>query len=193
MWHLPQWRHWDGALGMQLIDALLDLCSEITQPIIAIDGPAGAGKTTLAHDIKLALAQRYSVTEIHMDDLYDGWDNALTHQLTDVLTNLVAAHKKSAAISLSTYDWRAGAFSPVAEIEKSELLILEGVGSGQMAVRDSLAALIWIDIEESEGLARVIARDGKEIESQMRKWLATQEQHFLSEGTQNAADFVLTT
>jgi len=60
-------------------------------------------------------------------------------------------------------------------------------------VRDSLAALIWIDIEESEGLARVIARDGKEIESQMRKWLATQEQHFLSEGTQNAADFVLTT
>ncbi len=178
---------------MQLIDALLDLCSEITQPIIAIDGPAGAGKTTLAHDIKLALAQRYSVTEIHMDDLYDGWDNALTHQLTDVLTHLVTAHKKSAAISLSTYDWRAGVFSPVAEIEKSELLILEGVGSGQMAVRDSLAALIWIDIEESEGLARVIARDGKEIESQMRKWLATQEQHFLSEGTQNAADFVLTT
>ena len=118
--------------------------------VIAIDGPAGAGKTTLAHDIKLALAQRYSVTEIHMDDLYDGWDNALTHQLTDVLTNLVAAHKKSAAISLSTYDWRAGAFSPVAEIEKSDLLILEGVGSGQMAVRDSLAALIWIDIEESE-------------------------------------------
>ena len=57
MWHSRQWRHWDGALGMQLIDALLDLCSEIIQPIIAIDGPAGAGKTTLAHDIKLALVK----------------------------------------------------------------------------------------------------------------------------------------
>lgn len=178
---------------MELISALLDLCKDTTQPIIAIDGPAGAGKTTLAHDIKLALAQRYSITEIHMDDLYDGWDNALTDQLTDVLTHLVAAHKKSAAISLSTYNWQAGAFSPVAEIEKSELLILEGVGSGQMAIRDSLSALIWIDIDESEGLARVLARDGKEIESQMRKWLATQEQHFAGEGTQNAADFVLTT
>ena len=178
---------------MDLIDALLDLCKEDSQPVIAIDGPAGAGKTTLAHDIKLALAQRYVITEIHMDDLYDGWDNALTHQLSDVLTHLVTAHKESSAISLSTYDWHAAAFSPVTEFEKSELLILEGVGSGQMAIREFLSALIWIDIDESEGLARVLERDGKEIENQMRKWLATQEQHFRREGTQNAADFVLTT
>lgn len=178
---------------MDLIDALSDLCKDISQPIIAIDGPAGAGKTTLAHDIKLALAQRYSISEIHMDDLYDGWDNALTAQLTDVLTHLVAAHKKSDAISLSTYDWHKGEFSPATQLERTELLILEGVGSGQISIRDSLAALIWIDIEDSQGLARVLERDGREIEGQMKKWLSTQEQHFRDEGTQNAADFVLTT
>jgi uridine kinase len=178
---------------MDLIDALSDLCNGVAQPIIAIDGPAGAGKTTLAHDIKLALAQRYTVTEIHMDDLYDGWDNALTPHLTEVLTHLVAAHKKSAAISLSMYNWHQGEFNPEVAIEKSELLILEGVGSGQMAIRDSLTALIWIDIEDSQGIARVLGRDGFEIENQMRKWLTTQEQHFLVEGTQKAADFVLTT
>jgi uridine kinase len=178
---------------MDLIDALSDLCKSTTQPIIAIDGPAGAGKTTLAHDIKLALAQRYSITEIHMDDLYDGWDNALTPHLTEVLLHLTNSHKKSAAISLSTYNWQEGAFNPAAVIEKAELLILEGVGSGQMAIRDSLAALIWIDIEESQGMARVLERDGNDIEKQMRKWLTTQEQHFLTEGTQKAADFVLTT
>jgi hypothetical protein len=42
-------------------------------------------------------------------------------------------------------------------------------------------------------MARVLERDGNEIENQMRKWLSTQEQHFRDEGTQNAADFVLTT
>jgi len=178
---------------MDLIDALSDLCNGVAQPIIAIDGPAGAGKTTLAHDIKLALAQRYSITEIHMDDLYDGWDNALTPHLSEVLTHLTDAHKKSASISLSLYNWQEGAFNPAIEIKKSELLILEGVGSGQMAIRDSLAALIWIDIEDSQGMARVLERDGIEIENQMRKWLTTQEQHFLAEGTQKAADFVLTT
>ncbi len=178
---------------MDLIDALSDLCKDVSQPIIAIDGPAGAGKTTLAHDIKLALAQRYSITEIHMDDLYDGWENALTSQLTDVLTHIAKAHKDKKSLSLSTYNWLAGEFNPATEIEKSELLILEGVGSGQMAIRDSLAALIWIDIEDSQGMARVLERDGNEIESQMKKWLSTQEQHFRDEGTQNAADFVLTT
>ena len=84
---------------MELIAALLDLCKDTSQPIIAIDGPAGAGKTTLALDIKLALAQRYSITEIHMDDLYDGWDNALTSQLTEVLEHVVKSHKNCAPIT----------------------------------------------------------------------------------------------
>jgi uridine kinase len=178
---------------MDLIDALSDLCKDVSQPIIAIDGPAGAGKTTLAHDIALALAQRYTITEIHMDDLYDGWDSALTPQLTDILTYIVSAHKNSSPISISTYNWHESAFNPATEIEKSELLILEGVGSGQTAIRDSLAALIWIDIQDSQGMARVLKRDGSAIENQMSKWLSTQEQHFRHEGTQNAADFVLTT
>jgi uridine kinase len=178
---------------MDLIDALFDLSKQVTQPIIAIDGPAGAGKTTLAHDVALALASHYSVAEIHMDDLYDGWDNALNSQLSDVLSHIVSSHKNSQPISISTYNWHENLFNPVTEIAKSELLILEGVGSGQMAIRDSLAALIWMDIEDSQGMARVLERDGNEIESQMRKWLSAQEQHFRNEGTQKAADFLLTT
>lgn len=178
---------------MDLIDALLDLCNEIEQPVIAIDGPAGAGKTTLAHEISLALASRYSITEIHMDDLYDGWENALTNRLSDVLTHIVSAHKDRKDFSLSTYNWNENRFNPALEIKAADLLILEGVGSGQMAIRDSLSALIWMEIEDSQGLTRVLARDGKEIENQMRMWLATQEQHFRAEGTQNAADFILTT
>lgn len=178
---------------MDLIDALFDLCKQSTQPIIAIDGPAGAGKTTLAHDLALALASHYSITEIHMDDLYDGWNNALTPQLTEVLSNVVDSHKHKKPFSLSTYNWHEERFNPPSQIDESELLILEGVGSGQQAIRDSLSVLIWIDIEDLQGLKRVLARDGEVIENQMRKWLATQEQHFRDEGTQKAADFVLTT
>lgn len=178
---------------MELIAALSDLCKDVPQPIIAIDGPAGAGKTTLAHDIALALARRYSITEIHMDDLYDGWEKALSPQLTDVLKDLVCAHKASTPISISMYNWNVGNFSPATLLKESELLILEGVGSGQLAIRDSLSVLIWIDIEDLQGMTRVLERDGLAIETQMHKWLVTQKQHFASQGTQNAADFVLTT
>jgi len=160
--------------------------------IVAIDGPAGAGKTTLANRLKENI-QDSSIEIVHMDDLYDGWDNALSTQLTETLLHIAHSHKNAQRISLSTYDWNSGSFLPATELAQSELIIFEGVGSGQLAIREYLSALIWIDIDESEGLARVLARDGKEIEGHMKEWLATQEQHFRKEGTQNAADFVLTT
>ena len=54
--------------------------------IIAIDGPAGAGKSTLASRIQSGLD--YSkVAVVHMDDLYAGWENALTSTLTRTLEN----------------------------------------------------------------------------------------------------------
>lgn len=178
---------------MDFIDALLDLCKSDKQPIVAIDGPAGAGKTILASTLSMALASHCSVTQIHMDDLYDGWDNALSEHLTSVLSYIRDTHKKAEEISLSTYDWNSGRFNPPTSQKKSELLILEGVGCGQRAIRTSLAALIWIDIDEVHGLERVLQRDGIAIENEMKKWLTTQEQHFAAEGTQKAADFVLST
>jgi uridine kinase len=78
------------------------------------------------------------------------------------------------------------------EIPQAELLILEGVGSSQLKVRPYLSASIWIDIDANKGLGRVIARDGEAISHPMQNWLNLQEQHFLANDSQNAADFVLT-
>ena len=178
---------------MDLISALLDLCKGSERPIIAIDGPAGAGKTTLASNIHLALYPNYSSTIIHMDDLYNGWDIALSSELTDVLSYIAQAHSQCQPISLSKFNWADSTFSPAEAIDDAQLIILEGVGSGQSAIREYLSALIWIEIDESKGLSRVLERDGEGIRNQMQKWLMTQEQHFALEKTENAADFVLTT
>jgi uridine kinase len=178
---------------MQLTAALLDLCKEQSKSVISIDGPAGAGKTTLAQNLALALSLEMKVQVIHMDDLYDGWDNALGLQLTETLRHIVATHQGGKEVSFSRFDWATSSFNDAQTIPAADLIILEGVGSGQSAIRDDLAALLWIDIDHAEGLKRVISRDGESIESQMNKWLSQQEQHFAHEGTQNAADFVLTT
>ena len=178
---------------MDLICALLDLCKGSERPIIAIDGPAGAGKTTLASNIHLALYPNFTSTIIHMDDLYNGWEKALSVELTEVLSYIAQAHSQSQPISLSKFNWAESAFSPAEAIDDAQLIILEGVGSGQSAIREYLSALIWIDIDESKGLSRVLERDGEGIRNQMQKWLVTQEQHFALEKTENAADFVLTT
>lgn len=178
---------------MQLTDALFDLCNTSTQPIIAIDGAAGAGKTTLASHLTAALSLRYKVTTIHMDDLYNGWDNAFDHHLTDSLVLAAQSHKEAIQYSLRYFDWSQNHFREPAEITPCELLILEGVGSSQRAVRPFLNASIWIEVDPTIGLNRVLARDGDQISPQMQRWLTAQEQHFLNEGSAGAADFVLTT
>ena len=178
---------------MQLIEALLDLCSSKERPIIALDGPAGAGKTTLAHEIYLAISPKMSVTVIHMDDLYDGWDNALSADLTKVLRYLTEQHMQARPAKIRRYNWSNSSFEDSEEIALSDLLILEGVGSGDRAIQDDLAALIWIDIDPDIGVNRVIDRDGAQVADQMRKWLGTQQKYFSQHSTREKADFILTT
>ncbi len=72
-------------------------------------------------------------------------------------------------------------------------MLLEGVGSGQSAIRSELTALIWIGVDEKVGLERVLERDGDYISNQMQRWLTKQAQHFLLEKTEESADFSLTT
>jgi len=178
---------------MDLIGALLDLCKTVDRPIIAIDGPAGAGKTTLASNLQLVLYPQHTARVIHMDDLYDGWDNALTEHLSDVLISITTSHRAGKEISYSPYDWLQRSFLPPQTFPSTDILILEGVGSGQRAIRNSLTALIWMEIDIASGFERVVQRDGELIKDEMKKWLRTQEQHFSVEGTDKAADFVLTT
>ena len=176
---------------MQLTDALFDLCKAEKRPIVAIDGPAGAGKTTLAEHLSAALSLKYKVHTLHMDDLYNGWENAFDHHLSDSLALAAKAHQKSEKYSLATFNWGLNYFNSPHEIPQAELLILEGVGSSQASIRPYLVASIWIDIDAEAGLVRVLNRDGNAISTQMQNWLRIQEQHFHDNDSQNAADFVL--
>jgi len=178
---------------MELIAALSDLCKEQARPIIAIDGPAGAGKTTLAHEIFLALSKSMSIQVIHMDDLYAGWEKALTEDLTKILRYLVDQHLQKTPAKIQRYNWGASSFGESEVLPVADLLILEGVGSGDKEIQDNFAALIWMDIDPADGLKRVINRDGEQVAEQMQKWLTTQEKYFLQHSTREKADFILTT
>ena len=178
---------------MELTAALFDLCKSEQRPILAIDGPAGAGKTTLAEHLAAALSLKYKVQIIHMDDLYNGWFDAFDHHLTEALAAISRAHKRKEKISISRYNWHDGAYSAAAEIPQADLLIFEGVGSSQSAIRESLSAAIWLEIDREQGLERVIARDGAANSSEMNQWLLLQEEYFNREDCENSADFILTT
>jgi Ni2+-binding GTPase involved in maturation of urease and hydrogenase len=178
---------------MELIAALADICKTSDQPIIAIDGPAGAGKTTLAATLSLALAKEFTITVIHMDDLYAGWDDALGKALTDSLTWITSSHKAKRDLIFTPFNWLQNNFDPPHHCASTSLLILEGVGSSQVAVVEFLSTSIWIDLDPIAGFQRVIERDGDQISESMTGWLDHQGQHFARDRTKERSEFILST
>ena len=160
--------------------------------LVAIDGPAGAGKTTLAAQFQRDFSKVKSVSTIHMDSLYAGWDNVFEERLTSTLAMIVSEHNALRPFTIEIFNWKSMAFDSFLTIEPTDILIIEGVGAGQKIVRDGGAITYWLDIEPSVGLERVLKRDGYEIESQMRQWQSDQEEHFARDLTRNHAHYILT-
>lgn len=182
---------------MELVAVIENLLAEPARcgstHVIAIDGRAGAGKTTLANELALALSLRREVSVIHLDEIYAGWDLALTQTLTDSLSHIVQSLAAERTASVPIYNWHLGEFDSRREISPCDLIILEGVGSAQRVVRDMATTTIWIDIEPNAGLERVLDRDGLAIEEEMKRWQIREEAHFLTEQTRENADFILST
>jgi len=173
----------------------LNLLSELREVksdepfIIAIDGPAGSGKTTLAQKL---LDDLSDAQVIHMDDLYDGWSDPLSVKLTSgVISQLFEPLVMKLPIKYQCFDWKLNRFDSIKSIYQSRYLIIEGVGSGQKSFDKYLNILIWIQIDPQVGFNRVIARDGEQVRTEMLKFLDDQNIHFLAELTEFRADYTL--
>ena len=158
--------------------------------LIAIDGRAGAGKTTLAASFYEELSVDKTVAVIHMDDLYNGWENALSERLTQTLESIVKSHQSKVAFEIDIFNWKSMSFDSKRVINPVDILILEGVGAGQKVVRDAGATLYWLDIDAEVGIQRVLNRDGNQIASQMKQWQIAQEIHFLRDKTRENAEHI---
>ena len=158
--------------------------------LITIDGPAGSGKTSLASLIESSLTSTgEKVFTIHMDDLFDGWKNALSYSLQDRILAIIKEAKQSSQITVPQYNWEQAAFGEPLTIPTPETLILEGVGSGQSAVREFVDISLWLDCPSEIALSRAIARDGVELSELLKRWQLQEAAHFLLEKTESAADY----
>jgi uridine kinase len=160
--------------------------------LYAIDGPAGAGKTTYAAQLEAELLVNATVKTIHMDDLYNGWDNALSNPLSEILDRISTAHLAGRECVIKKFNWSTMQFDSEEIITPTDFLIIEGVGAAQQIVRESGAITYWLDIEAEIGLQRVLARDGAHIEVQMRQWQIDQDKHFARDETRENCEFKLT-
>ena len=168
---------------------LPSLVGNVGVTLLAIDGPAGAGKTTLAAKLEAEYSVHSTVHVVHMDDLYDGWDNALGQYLTDTLQMISSAHLARESCTIKLFNWHLMEFDREEVIVPTDYLILEGVGAAQEIVRKAGASTYWLDIDADTGLQRVLARDGAHIEKEMRQWQIQQSIHFAADKTRENCEF----
>jgi uridine kinase len=172
-----------AALSEQILQSP-KLCGNVT--LVTIDGPAGSGKTTLAH----ALAHRLPHAQvIEMDGLYNGWINALESQLWDRVEQLILQPlSQGRAAQYETFNWSSNTFDTSAHLEPTDVVILEGVGSSHPSVKALSSLNIWISAPDELLLDRVLNRDGSHLRDQMLAWQVAEREYFTQFSIETNAD-----
>jgi uridine kinase len=175
------------------IETYLDLAARIrTLParaggtrVIAVDGPAGAGKTAFAARLAAALG----APTVHLDDICPGWSglrDAAPRLVEWVLAPLVAG----AGGRYHKYDWDRDRYAEWHEVPAAPILIVEGVTSGSKAITPYLTFLIWVSAPAAVRIARGIERDGG-YRSRWEAWSREEEKVFAADETRERADLCI--
>ena len=129
---------------------------------------------------------------IHMDDMYQGWDNALTAAImTKIMTQVLEPIGQSETAIYKKFDWINNTPGDLAEIAAPEVLIIEGVGAAAEQLRQFASLAIWIEVAAEIGYARVMKRDGDQISTQMQLWQQQERSWHQLDGTKSACDLWL--
>lgn len=156
--------------------------------LVAVDGPAGSGKTTLAGAIAGELA---GTAVVHMDDLYLGWDTDFAEVHDRIRDQLVTPLSDGRAARYQRYDWHAGRLRDWVDVPVPPVLVLEGVASGARDLDDVRSLLVWIEAPEQLRIRRGVERDGPAVLPQWLTWMQHEATEHARQDTRARADIRL--
>lgn len=175
---------------------ILELEEQKTTPIIAIDGRAASGKTTLAKLIGEAYfaTNQSTLRIVHMDDLYPGWEglragSAYLH--SQILLPLRAGKKANWQI----WDWstsqRGNSLEPGngwRQFGPGVPLVVEGCGSISRLTRDLIDLAIWLEAPMEIRKSRWVQREGAETGQYWGLWQSQEDEFYQAEQSVSLAD-----
>ena len=154
--------------------------------IVVIDGPAGSGKTTLAKSLS-GLLENCPI--IHMDEIYEGWENALSPKTSqDLVEWIINPLLEDKSIEYIKYDWHLEQRIEKVVINNPQVMIIEGVGASVSEISKHACLKLWIEVNEETGINRVLTRDGLQIQEQMKKWQSQESKFFIENNSKENSD-----
>ena len=127
-----------------------------------------------------------------MDDLYPGWDG-LRQAVADLYGQVLVPLERGESAAYRGWDWTHDRYAGWHALPPSELLLIEGVGSGAMPGAELESVLIWLEAERAVRFRRGIERDGDPYLPQWQRWAALEEALFADDLTRDRADLIIDT
>jgi uridine kinase len=153
--------------------------------LVCVDGPAGAGKTTLTGRLTTSLGPGTAV--VHMDDLYAGW--TLTGAVDRLATGILEPLAERRPGAYQRYDWDAGRFRPEpVPVPVPDVLIVEGCGSSPRRFDPWTTLRIWVEAPRALRMTRGLERDGAAVADLWVQWQVLEAVVFRAEDTRARAD-----
>jgi uridine kinase len=168
--------------------------------IVGIDGPGGAGTSTLARELALLRddvaiiagddfyrplteSTRAALTPLEAVDLLFDWERLRDEALAPLLRGDEARFR--------CYDWASGRLGEdVATVAASGVVIVEGVYVARPALLGYLDLVVVVDAPRELCLARQSAR-GENDPAEIERWRAAEEWYFERQDPRRAADLVV--
>ena len=181
---------------MVLLPILQQLATMATA-VIAIDGQAGAGKSTLAQ----LLAQVLGAGVVYMDDFFlppflrtaerlaePGGNVHYERFVEQVLPYL----KKPAVFSYDRFDCSVMQYNGVRQVADAPYRIVEGSYSHHPHFEDYMNLRVFVSVDAAEQMRRIRIRNGADMAERFRKeWIPMEEQYFAAYAVRNRADIIL--
>jgi uridine kinase len=158
----------------------------MTTSIVAVDGLAGAGKSTFARRLAAALGGAPIVPTddfASWDEPLDWWPRFVEQVLEPLARNEPARYVTSS--------WGPGHEQREVEVRPASFLLVEGVGSTRRAFRPFLAYTVWVEAPRELRLGRGLERDGEDARPLWEAFSAAEDEYAATERPREAADAVV--
>ena len=127
-----------------------------------------------------------------MDDFYHGGEGRV-QAVTDLHDQVLAPLSRGERAAYRRWDWEHDRYAQWHRVPATNILLVEGVGSGAGAGADLESVLIWLEADPGVRYQRAIERDGASYLPHWKRWAIHEAALFAADGTRERADLIVDT
>lgn len=188
---------WDYVWRMELLVAMDRLRAEKARVLVAIEGGAGSGKSTLTQ----WLSRVYDCNVFHVDDYFLRPEQRTEARLAEVGGNLdrerfleevLLPLRRGETVRMARYDCHAQALTEPVEIMPKALNIIEGAYCLHPLLADCYDLKVFLEVEPEEQRRRILQRNGPEwAERFFSTWIPMEQRYFEKMHIKEACHIIL--